>query len=636
MNCFETMSDRPPVGSRLPTRRFHNVQGEYCFWTDTSSTGSPSSNSNGTLMSSEDRRRLSGSVSSNVFEGERSAISSGRRSARRNKREQNASHEQCEEVNNNRVVEEREQGETSKEMASDSDNKLVHTALELAWSLFGPNTTVVKTLQVAPGYTHSDSEGHSIHLPGSGNGINGSSALKKEIGGAFSKRSASDGELFLRSTTCEAVSNNVIPVAFHINAYGENNCATSGIPRTACEGTSENDAVSIGSTSATSFNVPRSHGIRAQLRTVNAGSKSPTNGAKNAEGDKGNKETLRQRNHDLIEEYFQHCGDLCHLKPQFGRRDQIWQDRYYYEYYQYLCKGIKRALAYPGSFSLDCEAGNVHTPANQQATGICKAIKSDLYYQYNPGSEIYSRKVFAGGLPIDIDEDELSATFSSFGPLVVDWPNKNENNSYFPPKGYVFLIFEYEVSVRALVQSCFVEDEKLFLYISSPLSPDKLVQIRPWRLADADYVVDPNISIWAHRAVFVGGVPRPIKAVELAHIMDRLYGSVACAGIDTDVEYKYPKGAGRVVFTNRNSYMKAIADRYVQLSHGEVEKTVEIKPYVLDDQPCDECGGERCGYRPAPFFCPHLSCLQYYCEKCWESIHASRAREDHKPLVKEA
>uniref|UniRef100_A0A0M3J0T7 Cytoplasmic polyadenylation element-binding protein 1 n=1 Tax=Anisakis simplex TaxID=6269 RepID=A0A0M3J0T7_ANISI len=202
------------------------------------------------------------------------------------------------------------------------------------------------------------------------------------------------------------------------------------------------------------------------------------------------------------------------------------------------------------------------------------------------------------------------------------------------------LIFEYEVSVRALVQSCFVEDEKLFLYISSPLSPDKLVQIRPWRLADADYVVDPNISIWAHRAVFVGGVPRPIKAVELAHIMDRLYGCVACAGIDTDVEYKYPKGhlkcAGRVVFTNRNSYMKAIADRYVQLSHGEVEKTVEIKPYVLDDQPCDECGGERCGHRPAPFFCPHLSCLQYYCEKCWESIHASRAREDHKPLVKEA
>uniref|UniRef100_A0A1I8ESJ9 Cytoplasmic polyadenylation element-binding protein 1 n=1 Tax=Wuchereria bancrofti TaxID=6293 RepID=A0A1I8ESJ9_WUCBA len=299
-------------------------------------------------------------------------------------------------------------------------------------------------------------------------------------------------------------------------------------------------------------------------------------------------------------------------------------------------EGIKRALSHPGSFDLDCGAGSVHTPSNQQANGICRAMKSDLYYQYSPGPEIYSRKVFVGGLPIDIDENELTATFSRFGPLVVDWPNKSENKSYFPPKGYVFLIFEYEVSVRALVQSCFVEDEKLFLYISSPLSPDKLVQIRPWRLADADYVVEASIPLYARRTVFVGGVPRPIKAVELAHIMDRLYGSVGCAGIDTDVEYKYPKGAGRIAFTNQNSYMKAITDRYVQLSHGEVEKRVELKPYVLDDQPCDECGGERCGHRHAPFFCPQLSCLQYYCEKCWTTIHGCRAREDHKPLVKEA
>lgn len=76
-------------------------------------------------------------------------------------------------------------------------------------------------------------------------------------------------------------------------------------------------------------------------------------------------------------------------------------------------------------------------------------------------------------------------------------------------------------------------------------------------MADADYVVQPSVQINPRRAVFVGGVPRPIKAgrlrffyfwvkvfilVELAHIMEKLYGPVACAGIDTDVEYKYPKG----------------------------------------------------------------------------------------------
>ncbi|VDM29150.1 unnamed protein product [Toxocara canis] len=99
-------------------------------------------------------------------------------------------------------------------------------------------------------------------------------------------------------------------------------------------------------------------------------SKSLTDETRNAEGDKDNKETLRQRHRELVEEYFQHCADFRHPKLQFGHRDQTWQDRYYYEYHQYLCKGIRRALAHPGSFSLDCEAGSVHTPANQQATGI--------------------------------------------------------------------------------------------------------------------------------------------------------------------------------------------------------------------------------------------------------------------------
>ncbi|KAJ1370695.1 p21-activated kinase 1 [Parelaphostrongylus tenuis] len=116
---------------------------------------------------------------------------------------------------------------------------------------------------------------------------------------------------------------------------------------------------------------------------------------------------------------------------------------------------------------------------------------------------------------------------------------------------------------------------KLFLFINSPFNKEKLkVQTRHWRLADADYLVDVNAPIDLRRVVFVGGVPRPIRAVELAHIMDRLCGSVACAGIDTDVEYKYTKGAGRVAFINYNSYMKAITQRYAQLSHGEIEKRV--------------------------------------------------------------
>lgn len=50
---------------------------------------------------------------------------------------------------------------------------------------------------------------------------------------------------------------------------------------------------------------------------------------------------------------------------------------------------------------------------------------------------------------------------------------------------------------------------------------------------------------------------------------------------------------------------------------------------------CDECQGTRCGGKFAPFFCANVTCLQYYCEYCWASIHSRAGREFHKPLVKE-
>ncbi|KAG8198307.1 hypothetical protein JTE90_021561 [Oedothorax gibbosus] len=250
-------------------------------------------------------------------------------------------------------------------------------------------------------------------------------------------------------------------------------------------------------------------------------------------------------------------------------------------------------------------------------------------------NERYSRKVFVGGLPPDIDEEEITASFRRFGPLVVDWPHKAESKSYFPPKGYAFLLFQDEASVQALIDACIQEDDKLYLCVSSPTIKDKPVQIRPWRLSDADFVLDASMPLDPRKTVFVGGVPRPLKAVELAMIMDRLYGGVCYAGIDTDPELKYPKGAGRVAFSNQQSYIAAISARFVQLQHGDIEKRVEVKPYVLDDQMCDECQGSRCGGKFAPFFCANVTCLQYYCEHCWATIHSRPGREFHKPLVKE-
>ena len=68
-----------------------------------------------------------------------------------------------------------------------------------------------------------------------------------------------------------------------------------------------------------------------------------------------------------------------------------------------------------------------------------------------------------------------------------------------------------------------------------------------------------------------------VVTVELAMIMDRLYGGVCYAGIDTDPELKYPKGAGRVAFASQQSYIAAISARFVQLQHGDIDKRVSAK-----------------------------------------------------------
>lgn len=280
-------------------------------------------------------------------------------------------------------------------------------------------------------------------------------------------------------------------------------------------------------------------------------------------------------------------------------------------------------------------AGNGATAYLDSNMKLNSPSRSSPHSQGSDHTARFSRKVFVGGLPPDIDEDEITSSFRRFGPLVVDWPHKAESKSYFPPKGYAFLLFQDENSVQQLIDSCITDDDKLYLCVSSPTIKDKPVQIRPWRLADADYVFDATMSLDPRKTVFVGGVPRPLKAFELAMIMDRLYGGVCYAGIDTDPELKYPKGAGRVAFSNQQSYIAAISARFVQLQHGDIDKRVEVKPYVLDDQMCDECEGQRCGGKFAPFFCANVTCLQYYCEHCWSVIHSRPGREYHKPLVKE-
>lgn len=157
---------------------------------------------------------------------------------------------------------------------------------------------------------------------------------------------------------------------------------------------------------------------------------------------------------------------------------------------------------------------------------------------------------------------------------------------------------------------------QLYISVSSHLQPNKLVQIRPWSLTDADYTLDDSVPLDPRKTVFVGGVPRPFKAgnvnacinlsiintllkiftvcqiligcinlltlsVELACLMNELFGNVCCAGIDTDPDLKYPKGAARVTFTTRESYLRAIEVRFVEVQMPDQRKRVRAPNYIF-------------------------------------------------------
>ena len=57
--------------------------------------------------------------------------------------------------------------------------------------------------------------------------------------------------------------------------------------------------------------------------------------------------------------------------------------------------------------------------------------------------------------------------------------------------------------------------------------------------------MDHTQPIDPRKTIFIGGVPRPLKAAELADIFNSRYGNVCYAGIDCDPDLKYPKGEGQ-------------------------------------------------------------------------------------------
>ena len=52
----------------------------------------------------------------------------------------------------------------------------------------------------------------------------------------------------------------------------------------------------------------------------------------------------------------------------------------------------------------------------------------------------FSPRVFLGGVPWDVTEAALLASFQPFGSLNIDWPGKDSKHNRHPPKGIVVFI----------------------------------------------------------------------------------------------------------------------------------------------------------------------------------------------------
>ncbi|XP_055334895.1 cytoplasmic polyadenylation element-binding protein 1-like [Paramacrobiotus metropolitanus] len=249
-----------------------------------------------------------------------------------------------------------------------------------------------------------------------------------------------------------------------------------------------------------------------------------------------------------------------------------------------------------------------------------------------PKGSAYSCKVFLGGVPWDISEPNLTAAFGKYGPLKVEWPSNYHENPGRNSKGYLYIIFDNERSVRALLSNCTVDTSptgggrNYYYKVCSTRLRRKDVQIIPWPLSDSTYVHPGCISTSGTKTVFVGSLHGMLNAEGLARIMNDLFGGVVTANIDTD-KYKYPIGSGRVVFNCAQSYVKAIRAAFVEIRTQKFSKKIQIDPF-LEDSVCSVCASQM-----GPYFCRDMECFNYFCGTCWQWQHSDNLKH-HNPMMR--
>ena len=247
----------------------------------------------------------------------------------------------------------------------------------------------------------------------------------------------------------------------------------------------------------------------------------------------------------------------------------------------------------------------------------------------NMGPYEFCRKVFLGGVPWDTTEQRLFDIFGRYGNFQIDWPN-NFHLKRNTTKSFLYLIFDNVNSLNRLLNVCRKEQHGgsltyYYQWDDSIHHCSRAIQVIPWIQSD-DIAIYSNSSVLDSRlTVFLGALHGRLYAESIGHIFQELFQNVAYVQIDTD-RYKYPIGSGRLLFSNQESYRKAIEENHVTIIGPKFSKRIQIEPYIEDQL----CG--KCEVTSAPNFCKSRTCFDYFCDNCWEWQHAIDGLNNHIPV----